>query len=66
MAATPSLLPCPFCAYEKPPLATIGNDQVQFFVAVCPECGAVGPRATNVDPRSHAEPLWNQRFGPTQ
>ena len=39
------LRPCPFCAHDKPMLATGGNEQLHFFVVTWAECGAVAPRA---------------------
>jgi len=60
---TIELRPCPFCAHDRPALATVGNEQLQFFVVTCLECGAIGPRAPSDDPPAHAEHLWNQRLG---
>src|SRR3954466_944677 len=43
------LRPCPFCAHDKPIIAAIGDDDLQFIAVTCPECGAIGPRATSED-----------------
>jgi len=60
---TIELRPCPFCAHDAPTVATVGNEQLLFFVVTCGECGAIGPYAANDDPPGHAEHLWNPRFG---
>lgn len=33
------------------------------IIVMCPECGALGPRADATDPPGHARHLRNQRFG---
>src|SRR5437870_65518 len=60
--ATNELRLCPFCANTNLTVATFGNEQTNFIVVACTECGAMGPRATGADPSGHAEHLWNQRF----
>jgi hypothetical protein len=57
------LRPCPFCAFGKPTLAALGDDQVERVAVICPECCAVGPTATADDGPGYAEHLWNQRYG---
>ena len=52
-----------FCANDQLTVATFGNEQTQYVVVACSECGAMDPRASTSDPPGHAEHLWNQRFG---
>lgn len=57
------LRPCPFCAHARPTTVAIGRERVERTAIFCPECGAIGPRASDNDAPSAAEQLWNRRFG---
>ncbi len=58
---TPDLRPCPFCACAMPTSVGIGREGVEQTAIFCPECGAIGPRASSADAPWHAEELWNRR-----
>ena len=55
----PDLRPCPFCACAMPTSIGIGGEGVEFTAIFCPECCAIGPRASAADASWHAESLWN-------
>ena len=57
------LRPRPFCAHEQPLLTVLGDERLRFVLVMCPECGALGPRATGDDSPGHAVHLWNLRYG---
>ena len=50
----PILKPCPFCG-DRPQIVRTGTFTVQ-----CPDCGAVGPPAPNIE---RAAVRWNKRKG---
>ena len=60
---TPDLRPCPFCACAMPTSVGIGREGVELTAIFCPECGAIGPRASAADAPWHSEDLWNGRRG---
>jgi hypothetical protein len=54
---------CPFCANENLVVVTFGSVAAKSTAVTCPECGALGPRASADDPPGHAQHMWNLRFG---
>ena len=50
----PILKPCPFCG-DRPQIVESCK-----FTVECPDCGAIGPRAPNIE---RAAVRWNKRKG---
>jgi uncharacterized Zn finger protein len=63
MSVDETLRPCPFCAHTELVTAVIGDEMTRFVVVTCPECGAIGPRASSDDALGTAEHLWNSLYG---